>query len=302
MSKGKRASSIKMIPIDRINILNPRVRNQKSFEDMTENIVKVGLKRPITVTQCLSSVPDKDYDLVCGQGRIEAFLANKQSMIPAVVIEAGEEEALVMSLVENLARCQHTPIDLLQAIRLLKNQGYDYKIIADKIGLSHSYVNNIIGLLECGEDRLLSAVESGAIPIGLAMRIANTPGEEQSVLREAYENKILRGKKLMMAKRLIEMRRRYGKGFNKDTRNVRPSVARKVSVQDVLSVYQREVDRKRLLARKADFVRQKLAFVVAALHQLLEDDDFTKLLNAEGLTSLPKPIALMIEQKEMVHA
>src|SRR3546814_6601402 len=39
-----------MIPIDRITVVNPRVRNKKVFKGIVENIAEIGLKRPITVT------------------------------------------------------------------------------------------------------------------------------------------------------------------------------------------------------------------------------------------------------------
>lgn len=39
-----------------------------------------------------------------GQGRLEAYIANNQTEIPAIVIDADEEETLIMSLVENIAR------------------------------------------------------------------------------------------------------------------------------------------------------------------------------------------------------
>lgn len=114
--KGKRESQIKMIPIDKINILNPRARNQKVFLDIATNMTQVGLKRPITVTPCLSGAEGKEYDLICGQGRIEAFLTCGQTEIPAIVIDANEEQALIMGLVENLARRQHRATDLLQGV------------------------------------------------------------------------------------------------------------------------------------------------------------------------------------------
>ena len=40
---------VEMIPLDRIEIVNPRVRNAKVFREIVDNIAKVGLKRPITV-------------------------------------------------------------------------------------------------------------------------------------------------------------------------------------------------------------------------------------------------------------
>ena len=132
MSKPK-IPEIKMIPIDKIHILNPRVRNQKLFQAIAKNIADVGLKRPITV-RLGSQVSGKDYDLVCGQGRMEAFQQAGKKQIPAIVINASEEEALVMSLVENLARRMHRSVDVLQGVEILKRQGYDVKTISQKTG------------------------------------------------------------------------------------------------------------------------------------------------------------------------
>ena len=38
--------TVKMIPLDRIRILNPRERNQKKFQSIIQNIANIGLKRP----------------------------------------------------------------------------------------------------------------------------------------------------------------------------------------------------------------------------------------------------------------
>ena len=132
MSQTKAEQQVQLIPIDRINILNPRERNKKIFREITANIAEIGLKRPITVTPCKSGAVGKDYDLICGQGRIEAFMACGQKEIPAIVVEASEEQALIMSLVENLARRQHRPTDLMQGIEILQKQGYGAKEIAAK--------------------------------------------------------------------------------------------------------------------------------------------------------------------------
>ncbi len=131
---SKSHAPIQMIPINQIHILNPRVRNSKLFEGVVQNIAKVGLKRPITVTRRKSAADGKIYDLVCGQGRLEAFMACGQATIPAIVIAANEEQSLIMSLVENVARRKHKPIDLLQGVELLRAQGYDAKAIAVKTG------------------------------------------------------------------------------------------------------------------------------------------------------------------------
>jgi len=108
---------VKMIPIDRIRILNPRHRDPKRFQVIVQSIRNLGLKKPIQVS--LRSVKDGEepgYDLVCGQGRIEAFLGLGHREIPAIVVEVPKEERLLRSLVENMAR--RVPPPLAAALNL----------------------------------------------------------------------------------------------------------------------------------------------------------------------------------------
>jgi ParB family chromosome partitioning protein len=210
--KTKTLKQIKTIPIDQIRFLNPRVRNRRNFQEIVQSIAKVGLKRPITVSPRKADTDSASYDLVCGQGRIEAFIQLGQTKIPAIVIEAEESDCLVMSLVENCARRQHRAIDLLQDIGTLRGRGYDDHEIAAKIGVTTEYIHMIGSLLEKGEERLVTAVEAGILPLNMAIEIARSSDEDvQHALTQAYTEKKLRGKKLVAVRRLIEQRRRRGK-------------------------------------------------------------------------------------------
>ena len=53
-----------LIPLDRITVVNPRVRNRKAFREIVDNIAELGLKRPITVA-ARQSEDGLRYDLVC---------------------------------------------------------------------------------------------------------------------------------------------------------------------------------------------------------------------------------------------
>lgn len=291
-----RRSTIELIDIDRIHILNPRVRNQKVFNDIAANIVDVGMKRPITVTRSRGKVPGKDFDLVCGQGRIEAFRAGGMKSIWAMIIEADEEEALIMSLVENLARRQHRPVDLLQGIEILSRQGYGVAAIAKKTGLNSTYVAEILNLMEKGEERLLNAVETGTLPMYLAVRIAESPEEEQRALQEAYESKALRGNRLLAAQKLMERRRRRGKSLAGQERGPRDN-RRPMTGSDVVKAFERETERKKLLIRKANTVADRLVFITQVLRVLMSDDNFHTLLRAEGLNTLPKGLAERLNER-----
>src|SRR5579884_1119470 len=98
-----RPEKVTRIPVGAIRIVNPRSRSKVKWQSIVQSIDTVGLKRPITVSR--RSEPDSDgkiYDLVCGQGRLEAFAALGGESIPAVVVDASEADRLLMSLVENI--------------------------------------------------------------------------------------------------------------------------------------------------------------------------------------------------------
>ncbi len=280
-------TEVTLVPTDSIRVLNPRVRNPRTFADMVENIAKIGLKRPITVTRRAETEPP-EYYLVCGQGRLEAFIELKQKAIPAIVIDADESDCLVMSLVENCARRQHRPIDLMREIGTLRERGYNDRQISDKIGVSPDYVGMIAGLLERGEERLVTAVETGLLPLNLAIDISKTDAEgAQRALMDAYTQKKLRGKKLAAARRLIEQREARGKKihpkqYGRDSRNRRP-----LTSEALVRAYQKEADRQKLLIKKAELTQGRLLFICQAFRTLLEDDHFVTLLRAEGLETMP---------------
>jgi len=293
MSNGKehRSTELQMIPLDRIEVLNPRERNSRVFEQIVGNIQSIGLKKPIIVTPRPGSNGEY-YLLICGEGRFKAFKTLGHREIPAIVMNVDDESAFIMSLTENIARRRISPLELLAGIGQLRDQGYDKKAIAHKTGLSQEYVQGILYLLKNGEERLLVAVGSGRIPLSAAITIAGAGNDDkaiQTALQEAYESGKLRGSHLIQARRVIERRRRHGRSVSHGVAVRKPD--KDVTTSSLVRNYQREVERQKLLVRKAEIAQRNLLFIVGALRQLLADENFTNLLRAEGLESLPQYLA-----------
>ena len=290
MSKAKSRATkhVKAIPIDQIRVLNPRARNQRNFQEIVQSIAKVGLKRPITVSPRKSETDSASYDLVSGQGRIEAFIQLGQTEIPAIVIDAEESDCLVMSLVENCARRQHRAIDLLQDISTLRGRGYNDQEIGAKIGVSSDYIRMIGTLLANGEERLVSAVEAGILPLNMAIEIAKSSDEDvQLALTQAYTEKKLRGRKLVAVRRIIEQRRRSGKQIHESRYGRRDGAKRPLTGESIIRVYRQEADRQKLLVKKAEVTQSRLLFIVEAIRELRDDENFSNLLKAERLDTMP---------------
>jgi ParB family chromosome partitioning protein len=279
-----------MVPIDRIDVLNPRERNPEIFAKIVENIRAIGLKKPITVTPRPGIDGAERYMLVCGEGRLTAFRTLGETRIPALVIVASDEDAHLMGLSENVARRKYRAMELLSGIGLLKEKGYSAKEIAEKIGLGYSYVRDILILIDKGEERLLVAVQRGQMPLGSALSIMRAGDDEkeiQNALQEAYESGSLRGRHLIEARRLIRHRQQLGKAASR-TMLGKPS---DITTSSLVRTYQKEVKRQQVMVRRATIAQEKLLFIAGALRRLIADENFTNLLRAEGLDTIPKYLA-----------
>ena len=282
---------IQQIPMDQIIILNPRSRNKRLFNTIVANIDHVGLKRPITITPR----PDGKYDLVCGQGRLEAYQALGATTIPSIIVTATKEDRYLMSLVENIARRRRTTSELLKEISTLKTRGYTAEQISAKIDLDRAYVCSITHLLERGEERLIDAVERGTLPLSIAVRIsAATDLDVQQALREAYESGGLRGQKLISVKRLLAQRAKDGKTLT--PQRVGP---KRLNAQAVIRAYKSATAEQRAFRARANRTQERLLVITSALRQLLADDRFTKLLRAESLDTIPQRLAVRISHQRM---
>ncbi len=290
------SDEIIMIPISRIRILNPRHREKRKFEQIVESIKDLGLKKPIQVSVRAAEEGDgAGYDLVCGQGRIEAFQALGYTEIPAIVVEVPKEERLLRSLIENMARRSPPPLALMHEIDRLKAEGYTNVEIGHKLGIADTTVGGYIALKNDGEERLLEAAITGRIPLGVAVDIAKADTVElQRELLNAYETKQLNQCSIRTVKRLIEKRRFIGK-----KRDTNPQQRKtKTSAESLVSAYRRESQRQKSLIKKARLCEAKLVFVVEAFNKVLADENFVTLLRAESLASMPKYLAEKIALRQ----
>lgn len=285
---------MQMIPIVKIHVLNPRNRDAKKFAQITKNISNLGLKRPIVVSRRAEHKDDSDFDLVCGQGRLEAVTKLGAKEVPAIVVNFSKEERLLGSLIENCARRTPRMMEMARQIAVLRDAGYTNAEIARKTDMDDTTVGNVISLYDRGEERLLQAVETGRIPISIAVIIATSGDQEvQSALAEAYEKHGLRGKPFLRARNLVEQRKNYGKQF---IRNAGPN-RKHVTSDSIVRAFEQESKKQKLTVKKANLCASRLTFIVNAMKELLTEEHFQTLLRAEKLDSIPAYLAEQIGGK-----
>jgi ParB family transcriptional regulator, chromosome partitioning protein len=280
-------STVQMIPANRIRVLNPRARNKAKFAEIVTSISKIGVKKPITV--CPREGSGGEYDLVCGQGRLEAVTKLGQTHIPAFVIEASAEKRYLMSLIENIARFHPDSLALVRSIASLKQRGgYSTPQIAEKVGISETYARHILQLYASGEELLLAAVERGTLSIHIAVEIASAKdGDLRRCLAEAYERGDLDTKGIAKARALIE--RRLGRKRHSGAHGRK--AYRALTTDELVRAYKRSTQRQAMLAERARLCESMLRIVSGALRELTDDDHFATLLRAEKLEKMPKYLA-----------
>ena len=155
-----------------------------SLDDLASSIQENGLLNPVLLRPRL----DGKFDLVAGQRR---FLAcNKLGMdtIPAIVRDQlNDDDATVVSLVENVHRAEMNPIDKARAYQAIQRGSTNDAEVARKAGVTIATVRKYVKLLELTttlQDRLTTATG----PAGLATmsKLAETfsPDEQEEALEE----------------------------------------------------------------------------------------------------------------------
>jgi ParB family chromosome partitioning protein len=287
---------IHLVPVEKIHVINPRSRDLKKFGVIVESIRVLGLKKPITVRQRQNN--EDGYDLVCGQGRLEAFKKLGLLEIPAFIRGLSKSDAMLCSLVENIARRNVRAIDQIKTIDWMEKQDQSRAAIAAKTGLSEQYISHVLTLLRHGEERMLNAALHGRIPITIAIEIAGASDDEaQKALVEAYENKEVNQKTLRAFRKLIDQRRFFGRADEADKRSrkrIRPSATA------LVQAYKRSVEKQRLFVRKARSCESRLLSLAAAFKKLLSDEHFNTLLRAEKLLTLPEFLGEMVQAEKEV--
>lgn len=143
----------------------------QALQDLAASIGEHGLIQPISVRWLDAA---ETYQIIAGERR---FRACKQilewSEIPAIIVDATDEEAAAMMLIENVSREDLDPIDegLAYATRM-KIYGWTTQECAKHAGTSSIRVNFRIKLLNLRQE-LQKLVRTNQLSIGYARIIAD---------------------------------------------------------------------------------------------------------------------------------
>lgn len=171
------ASRSEEIPIDRIEV-NP-YQPRQAFEDLEglrESIRQSGMLQPVVVAR-----REGGYRLIVGERRLRAVRELGWREIPAVIREVGDEEQLLLALVENLQREDLSPVEEARAYEHLADEfGLTQAEVAERVGKDRSTVANALRLLQLPEE-IQGMVQTGELAMGHARALLGMNGSAAQI-------------------------------------------------------------------------------------------------------------------------
>ncbi|HME19562.1 MAG TPA: ParB/RepB/Spo0J family partition protein [Nitrososphaerales archaeon] len=145
---SERENLIMQVEISKLFVGKTNVRkNPGDVRDLAESIREKGVLEPV-----LARPVGTKYELIIGSRRFAAAKEAGLKKIPAVVREMGDEEAIVVSLVENVQRRDIEPeeeYDALMELRRLNPKSYgSAEQLARALGKSRKYIEDRINAVE----------------------------------------------------------------------------------------------------------------------------------------------------------
>jgi len=192
MPAAQASASTQEIPIDSIdpNPYQTRRRiNESALEELAESIRVSGVVQPVV----LRPVVNGRYQLVAGERRWHASRRAGKTTIPAVVRQISNEQAMEITIIENLQREDLNPVEQARAFeRLSREFGLTQEQIASRTGKDRASISNFIRLLKLPDD-VQNALEAGTLSFGhgkVLLALAGFPEHLERAVREIIEKQL----------------------------------------------------------------------------------------------------------------
>ncbi|NLN19179.1 MAG: ParB/RepB/Spo0J family partition protein [Firmicutes bacterium] len=210
-------TAIREIAVTRIspNAAQPRRHfSREQLEELAASMREHGVLEPVIVRP-----KGKDYELVVGERRWRAAQLAGLKVIPAIVRELEDREALELALVENLQREDLNPMEEAEAFRRLADEfGLTQEEIAARVGKRRSTVANRLRLLDL-DGSLQDQVRQGRLSAGHARALLAVPDDDDR--RQLAERVINEGLSVRAVEEIVRSRSQTQRKSSKKGRKSR---------------------------------------------------------------------------------
>jgi ParB family transcriptional regulator, chromosome partitioning protein len=177
-----RPQEIPVGEIDR-NPYQTRTRvDEQQLAELASSIAATGVVQPIIVRP----LPNGRFQLIAGERRWLASQKAGKDSVPAILRQVSDEQAMEMTIVENLQRADLNPMEQARAFERL---GHEFKLtqeqMAQRTGKDRASVSNFLRLLRLPVE-VQGKVESGDLTFGHARALLPLENPE-TILKAAQK-------------------------------------------------------------------------------------------------------------------
>src|ERR1039458_1375748 len=166
------------IPLDQIdpNPFQTRTHvNEEQLAELAASIVANGVVQPIIVRP----LPNGRFQLIAGERRWRASIKAGKETVPAILRQVSDEQAMEMTIVENLQRADLNPMEQARAYdRLSRDFHMTQEQVAQRTGKDRATVANFLRLLRLPVV-VQEKVESGDLSFGHARALLSLDSAEE---------------------------------------------------------------------------------------------------------------------------
>lgn len=171
--------------------------SEDSIQELAHSIQEKGIINPIVVRK----IEENSYEILAGERRFRAATLIGLKEVPVSILEVGDEDALIIGLIENLQREDLNVIDAAWGVqRLIQEFNFSHEQAAQAVGRSRSAVSNLIRLLSLPEE-IQTFLKDGELDMGHARALLPLEKAEQIELAEEI---IKKGLSVRQVEALVE--------------------------------------------------------------------------------------------------
>ena len=153
------------------------------LSSLASSIRETGIIQPILVRK-----NDDSYEIVAGERRWRAAQIANIHEVPVVIKELTNEEAVKISIIENIQRVDLNPVEEANSYnQLIRDFGYTQEKVAASLGKSRSYITNLLRLLSLPQS-VIKHLKEGKLTIGHARALVGARNSEFLAKKIIEEN------------------------------------------------------------------------------------------------------------------
>jgi ParB family chromosome partitioning protein len=182
--RDAREEELRELPVELIspNPRQPRRRfDQEALMALAGSLGERGVLQPVLVRPKAGGT----YELIAGERRWRAARMAGLQVVPALVRQRGDAEAVELALIENMAREDLSPIEEARAcVALVEELELTREQVGRRVGRSRVAVSNLMRLLDL-PDEVIELLATGALSEGhgRALLLAEDHGARRSLAR-----------------------------------------------------------------------------------------------------------------------